>query len=71
MQSPRRRPGTGDQSSQVAIGDELNEIMAEAKVGSAQEAAEWLRAAAVQHYPASTFARLYPDPIADGGEGFV
>jgi hypothetical protein len=42
----------------VAIGDELNGIMAETTVGSAQEAAEWLRTATVQPYPQSPCAKL-------------
>jgi hypothetical protein len=42
----------------VALGDELNGIIAAATVGSAEEAAEWLRATAVQHYPQSPCAKL-------------
>ena len=42
----------------VALRDKLNGIKAEATVGSAQEAAEWLRAAAVEHYPRSPRAKL-------------
>jgi disulfide oxidoreductase YuzD len=44
----------------VQLGDAVNGIVAEAVVGSAQEAAEWLRANAVRRYPHSAFARLYP-----------
>ena len=49
----------------VQLGDAVNEIVAEAVVGSAQEAAEWLRANAVRRYPHSEFARLYPRSAND------
>jgi hypothetical protein len=49
----------------VQLGDAVNGIVAEAVVGSAQEAAEWLRANAVRRYPHSAFARLYPRSAND------
>ena len=49
----------------VQLGDAVNGIVAEAVVGSAQEAAEWLRANAVRRYPHSEFARLYPRSAND------
>jgi disulfide oxidoreductase YuzD len=49
----------------LQLGDAVNGIVAEAVVGSAQEAAEWLRANAVRRYPHSEFARLYPRPAND------
>ena len=44
----------------VKLGDEENGFVAEAMVGSPQEAAEWLRANAVRRYPASAFAKRFP-----------
>jgi hypothetical protein len=49
----------------VQLGDAVNGIVAEAVVGSAQEAAEWLRANTVRRYPHSEFARLYPRSAND------
>jgi len=46
----------------VRRGDELNGFDAEAVVTGLQETAEWLRAGAVRHYPASEFARLFARP---------
>ncbi len=48
-----------DQTWTVKLGDPLNGYDEEAVVGSPQEAAEWLRAAAVKLYPSSEFAKLY------------
>jgi hypothetical protein len=52
-----------DGTWRVAIGDELNGIMAEATVNSSQEAAEWLRANAVRRHPHSGFAKRFPRSV--------
>ncbi|HEY3911729.1 MAG TPA: hypothetical protein VGM07_17855 [Stellaceae bacterium] len=44
----------------VRLGDSDKAIAAEATLGSADGAAEWLRANPVRRYPHSEFARLYP-----------
>ncbi len=41
----------------VALGDELSGYVAEATVGTFGQACEWLRSAAISHYPHSDLAR--------------
>jgi hypothetical protein len=41
----------------VALGNEYGGFVAETNVDSFDGACEWLRAAAIQHYPNSEFAR--------------
>ncbi|WGD55086.1 hypothetical protein QA641_15015 [Bradyrhizobium sp. CB1650] len=48
-----------DAGFEVKLGDDLNGFVAEAHVKSVAEAAEWLRAQAVEHYPESVFAKAY------------
>jgi hypothetical protein len=47
------------------LGDAVNGIVADVVVGSAKEAAEWLRANAVRRYPHSAFARIHPRSAND------
>jgi hypothetical protein len=49
-----------EQLARVKLGNESNGIDAEAIVASPDEAAEWLHANAVRHYPDSTFAKRFP-----------
>ena len=49
----------------VKLGDGANGFVDEAVVASPSEAAEWLRANAVRHYPASRFAMLFPRSAND------
>ncbi len=48
-----------DRGWSVKLGDSMNGYETEAVVASTEEAAEWLREAAVQLYPESEFAKLY------------
>jgi len=41
----------------LQLGDELNGFKAEATFYDFDEAADWLRAAAIEHFPESAFAR--------------
>ncbi len=43
----------------VSIGDDLNGFVTGDQVATLAEAAEWLRASAVQYYPDSVFAEKY------------
>ena len=43
----------------VALGDELNGYVAHDQLKTLAEAAEWLRAKAVEHYPDSEFTRKH------------
>ena len=49
----------------VTLGDDANGFVAKAVVSSPGEAAEWLRATALRHYPASRFATLFPRSAND------
>lgn len=48
-----------DAGINLALGDDLNGYEAEVQVATLAEAAEWLRAKAVEHYPDSVFAKKY------------
>jgi hypothetical protein len=48
-----------DAGIDVSLGDDLNGFVTSDQVTTLAEAAEWLRANAVQHYPDSAFAEKY------------
>ncbi len=49
----------GDGGIDVSIGDDLNGFVTGDQDSTLAEAAEWLRATAVEHYPDSEFAEKY------------
>lgn len=51
-----------DAKIDVALGDNLNGWRDEETVTTFREAAEWLRDAAIEHFPTSTFAQKYTYP---------
>jgi hypothetical protein len=48
-----------DAGIDVSLGDDLNGFVTGDQVATLAEAAEWLRANAVEHYPDSAFAEKY------------
>jgi hypothetical protein len=48
----------------VALGNDYSGFVAKTNVATFDEACEWLRSAAIKHYPDSAFARAHEGTVA-------